>query len=466
MRYLTFKIRLRFLLSALLLILIVNIFVSQQNIFLWPLKSFFANSISKTAGAKVNFRHFQGGAFQPLILRKVRIKDARNLIVFESEKVTTNLTLWHLVCDKLKYKNFSKPKTLILDIENARLSSAGKFCFLKSLNGRLEVPLDKKETRDFKFELASLTTGQINRRPVKVSGTFSDKAFSASLDLDHFKISRFDLSTKIDLKGKFFTSGESDIPKLTAELISSGTVLDYEPFEELTAKFDIERDVLKISSLVLGDEYKLSGWCNLSGEREADLVLDIKKADLNKISSLANPKRQDILLGEANGQIKLTGPLTNLKTKGHLDLGEGKMRSLNYRYINVNIEGEGSTLKFVDSKVFREEDVLKLDGTIDLKQLCSSDKKVLDLAFRSETIIWNGWDITKPLESPEIKVKKDIGKDLRITFMGYLNDEQAWDESDLKEELDIEYKLTEEQRVKMRLKKDEEFFSLEHKLKF
>jgi len=317
---------------------------------------------------------------------------------------------------------------------------------------------------------ASTLLGQkVAFEDVHVKFVGDELRFSTNAVLDHIDISGFDLSTQIDVEGIAFRRPGRLRPGLTAHISTSGSVLNYAAFEELSGTFNIEGSLLKVSSLKLGEEYEISGEYEFSRPWQRDLLITIRDADFNRLISLAGarPKKRTVY-GPANGQIRISGPAKRIITVGHLTFASGVVKSLPYKLMTINLRGEGPILEFVDSKILREDGSLKMKGNIDFRKLSSakSPRDALELSYESETIIWDGWDITKPLESDEIKMKKHIGSDIRVTFMGYLNNEQSWDATDEGEEVGVEYMLNDNQKVKMRLKKDEEFFSLEHNLKF
>jgi len=384
--------------------------------------------------------------------------------VFKTRHVTANFDIREAIYNRFKHGKDAGFEALVLGINGGSIGLKNGFPLLTHINGDFTIDGDV-----LSFDKVSAMV--FGKAPVELSGRLKDKKLALSVDMDHFQTSKFDLSTQLELEGEFMKLLPGQSPVVDIELSTSGTVLNYQPFKELVGKLHIEDNVAQLVSLKLGNEYELSGTWDLDKSREVALAFAVEDADLKEIFMIAGIEGKKDILGAVNGKIESTGMLPALKTSGHFRVGEGKLGTLNYEAINVHISGTGPLLTFVDSYILREEGALRLDGQIDLQKLSAGhkdkSKEAVKLSFGSDSLIWNGWDISKPLESPEFKMKKDLGSGLRVTFMGYLNDEQAWDESDLdEEEVGVEYQVTEDNRLKMKLKKDEEFFGMEHKINF
>ena len=99
------------------------------------------------------------------------------------------------------------------------------------------------------------------------------------------------------------------------------------------------------------------------------------------------------------------------------------------------------------------------DGSVLDKIKIKSDKKIL---------IWNGWEISKGSEYSKIKAKKRFGKDdVMLSFETYVNSD-VLDLYDFRRdhELGVEFKLDDNESLKMKLKDEESFVGLEHNMRF
>lgn len=340
-----------------------------------------------------------------------------------------------------------------LMLQNAALASA-KLDFSKK---RFYAELTRKDK----------TAGSNAKNLVCLLVDFSkEDLLQVSILLDHVAIGSFDIKSQADLQLAMRPGG------VDGKITTSGTILDCKPFGELSGEFCIEGNVFKISSLKWGEDYNLSGSLNLYRPYDMDLVLGIKDGNLSQLLLVSDVESDGTVSGKINGQIRTQGPLRNPATVVKLECGGGRLGDLDYESMNVNLRGEGSVLKVVDSRILRKEGYINLSGDVDLKRLWSHDPcKGLAWTCGNEAIVWNGWDIIKQANSQELQMQKGVGRDkeFMVTFKSYLNDEQSWQDSqgpNQNETVGVQYNLDEAKRVKMQLRNNEEVFSLENKIRF
>jgi len=306
-----------------------------------------------------------------------------------------------------------------------------------------------------------------NKDIIQLAGDFSKPGLmQGSVLFNHVGIGRIDLASQLDYE--IAVSGS----RLNGKMQTSGTVLDYRPFKELAGEFSVEGNVVKISSLKLGDDYNLTGTVNLRSPYETNLALDMKDSNLSQFLLVSEVESESKIGGRISGFIKTEGPFNNLLTSAKLECGKGHLGNLDYESMNVNLRGNGSVLKVADSRILRKEGFIVLSGEVDLRRLWSAEPyKGLAWTCGNEAIVWNGWNIMRETNSKEVEMKKGLGqeKEFMVTFKGYLNDEQSWQDTQGHKQdqaIGVEYKLDDAKQVKMQLKNNEEVFSLEHKAKF
>jgi|GEM_PF-2767679 len=302
---------------------------------------------------------------------------------------------------------------------------------------------------------------------IQLAADFSKPGLAeGSVLFNHVGIGRIDLQSQLDYEIAVTDSG------LSGKIKTSGTVLDYRPFKELEGEFSVEDRILKIASLKLGDDYDLTGTVNLRSPYEINLALNIKDSNLSQLLLVSEVESESKINGRINGFIKTEGSLKNLLTTAKLECGRGHLGNLDYESMNVNLQGRGPVLKVADSRILRKEGYIVLSGEVDLRRLWSTEPyKGLAWTCGNEAIVWNGWNIMKETNSKEVEMKKGVGqeKEFMVTFKGYLNDEESWQDTQghkQDEAIGVEYKLDDAKQVKMQLKNNEEIFSLEHRVKF
>jgi hypothetical protein len=335
-------------------------------------------------------------------------------------------------------------------------------------NGRVDFLKKKFSAEISRLKRVSNSPQQSQSKDIiQLAGDFSNPGLTqGSVLFNHVGIGRVDLQSQLDYEIASRDGG------LSGKIATSGTILDYRPFKELAGEFSVEGKTLRITSLKLGDDYNLTGTVDLQSPYKMNLALDIKDSSLSQFLLVSDTESESKIGGSINGFIKTEGPLNNLSTSAKLGCSKGHIGNLDYESMNINLRGNGSVLKVADSRIQRKEGYIVLSGEVDLRRLWSTEPyKGLAWTCGNEAIVWNGWNIMKETNSKEVEMKKGVGndKEFMVTFKGYLNDEQSWQDTQghkHDEAIGVEYKLDDAKQVKMQLKSNEEVFSLEHKAKF
>ena len=168
----------------------------------------------------------------------------------------------------------------------------------------------------------------------------------------------------------------------------------------------------------------------------------------------------------ADCKIDIKGELPNPYVKIHFITGPGFFDDIAFESIRVTADGEYPLLYFRDSRINRETGHLTVEGKLDMRKL--KEGALFDDVFiksDKETIIWEGWDITKKKMDNEVTLRKSINEDISVWYKSYLKDETKSEESS-KDSIELEYEIFNNKSLKMKLNKEEEFFGLENKIKF
>lgn len=426
---------------------------------------FVEDRLSKSFNAKVAIDSIQLNIIGPVVLNGLSLSkqvSQDTVFVFKSEKVIIYTDLLRIGINKLLRRGEITDKDFSFKIENGFLYR-GEQPLLRNINGYGKIVnnifiFDDLNGRCYNLPISvhgETHAGDLSKKKAYVD-LKRERQYILQIGIlfNHVDAGKFDLYSQLDVELNFTEPG-----RVLGRLKSSGTILGRRPFKELEGEFFIEDSVLTITALRLGSDYVLSGSVGLEKPYVIDLALDIKDSELSQF-------------GTINGFVKTKGPADDLVTVAKLECGSGRLGNLDYESMNVNLRGRGSVLKVVDSRILRKEGYIGISGEVDIKKLWSQEPlNGLAWACGNEAIVWNGWDILKQTDSQEFQMKKGIGqqKEFMVTFKGYLNDEQSWqDAQGLKqnETVGVEYNLDEVKSVKMQLKGNEEVFSLEHKVRF
>jgi hypothetical protein len=169
-----------------------------------------------------------------------------------------------------------------------------------------------------------------------------------------------------------------------------------------------------------------------------------------------------------SGEIFIEGPLDDLKTKAAFNVKEGRLGTVDYNDMVINLEGEGPIFTVHDSRIIRKDSFLTIDGTTDIRHFGKDTfLENITISTDEKTIIWEGWDISRSLGN-ELKFSRDLNKSLNVGFKTQIPDERVYRPQDLQREIAVEYKLREQEdeAVQFKAKDDEEFLGVVKKHKF
>lgn len=297
--------------------------------------------------------------------------------------------------------------------------------------------------------------------------TYSDFSFLSQSKFNHLQLLGHDLLTNLVVMGNWSTDESKTFLGYVA---SSGTIIDYSPVDELELVFQIFEKSFTLNSLKFGNSYEIAGNIGLSEPYPVDLSLTITRAKASDLLIFAKNKiEKETVTGQFNGRFEVNGPLNDLETKGHLESRDGNIGTIKYETANINFKGRGSVIYLDSSRVFlaQEGKYLALDGFIDLAKIGSGDL-LQDLKIYSDekTILWSGWDITKRPEETKLSFQKEVGNEFKVGFSTFINDEIEDDFKADKDAVELQYNISQNRSLKLKLKENEEIIGMEHKFEF
>jgi hypothetical protein len=304
-------------------------------------------------------------------------------------------------------------------------------------------------------------------KPISLDLNFlNDGYLSSELHIEALNLKGLIISGDIFIKGRFADREDTGKTTFIGKLFSDNISIDSAPFMPVKALFEITGDTLEINSLSLGKAYELKGRVGLKAPFESDLRLDIKRADIKDLVLMVKKKKPLIAMGMMNGVFYIKGNLSNIYSNGILESRNGRAGKIDYDIATIRIEGFGPIINIVDSKLKWGKSLLTVDGYMDLRTM---DKGNLfdGLRVKSDmkTIVWDGWDIDQKGKDG-LSMSKDISDNMRVGFKAFAREPLTpYRDTENPEEMSLEYKLGAE-RLKMKLKDNEEFFGIEHSVRF
>lgn len=349
-----------------------------------------------------------------------------------------------------------------------------------SFNGRVNTgSKDVIELKDFSVGRLFTINGEVNT--VNKAGKFmvtpkaghikiisninAKNGLSLYANLNHINPFGFDILTRLNVDTALYEA-KGPLPIFKGLIKTQNLIINYKPFDEIKASWLLKKDELFITSLELGDKYRLFGKLNLNRPYNMDLDLSINGAAVEDWLVFSKYAEKGDFAGLMNGRLNIQGPLKEPTTKGAFSLKDGNLRELRFDSINFNLNGKGPILKIDDSKITKADGYLYINGEIDVRKL--GNRNVLE-DMRIETdqkvIVWEGWDISKDTHTSEVKLNKEVAEDIDVIFKTYSNSGAVNDERK-RNEIGLDYKIRKDDSINVRMKEDGAFVGVEHKIKF
>lgn len=332
-----------------------------------------------------------------------------------------------------------------------------------------DIPVSEKEeppVLEREQDLGDLTMLNFDKHVSLDVDFLSRDRLRSKIIVNDLAIGGVTISAQVFLKGCFIPDKQSNKSIFSGKLFSKNITLNSDPFVNLSMSFEIRDGSLKIKSLKLGRSYKLRGSISLAGPFETKLRLVISRADIRDIALIARVKDPNIAVGIINGFVDINGPLQNPLLNGMLQSRNGRIGPVEYTSANVRFEGLGPILNIVDSALRHGSGTFTVEGFIDLRNI--AEGRVFNgLKVKSDmkAVVWKDWDINKN-GTDELSMTKQISDKIKVGFKTVARDpDPTFYERENPEEMKLEYKLGEE-NLKLKLKENEEFFGIEHNVKF
>jgi len=322
--------------------------------------------------------------------------------------------------------------------------------------------LDYTGVYDFDRAPAMFTGDTLEGSSLEMSFLNND-FFVSRFDVKDFKLNNINFSADIFLKGRLTRNENGELTGFSGKLFAKETSFNSKPFKDVSMSFDIANNELEIKSMRIGTSYELVGTVGLLDPFTTDLRLQINRADIRDFTLITRSKRLKSALGIISGEFEINGNLENLYSNGTVQSRNGKIGIVEYDMANIKLEGFGPIINIVDSRVKWGKGTFAMDGYVDLRSI-GKGGLFGGISVRSDMkgIIWDGWDIEKK-GMDELNMTKDISDDMSVGFKSVAREPlTTYYERDNPEEMSLEFK----DYFKMKMRENEEFFVIEHSVKF
>ena len=336
-------------------------------------------------------------------------------------------------------------------------------------SGRLGRGLNIEEgyldfnNRKFEAELASLTD---DSGKIVAGGSFEWPGLSLNANFRHWTLGAMDLSTSLKLELECKEKAENQV--ITGSLDTEGTIINYKPSKELSMHFAFRRNAIEILGLKWGRTFRLVGKLGLEPPNHIEAVALLDGTKFEEFTTFGGEGLQRAISGTVKGRLEIEGPLDTCVSQGHITAKDGNIGTIYYENAVIHLIGKGPMITIGDSRIYRETGYLLLNGEIDLRNTGKRNMfENVVVKTDDQSIVWDGWDISKQPADETVSLKKRINEELEIGFTASTESENIMEEdTEKKSELELKYRLKGNDNLKMELKDKEGFVGVEHKIKF
>ncbi len=203
--------------------------------------------------------------------------------------------------------------------------------------------------------------------------------YNLSLSMDHWKAPGLDISTQLKSLIAVMVDPENSRLRMTGDILSQYTLVNYKPVRELSGNFHFENRVLYLDSLAIGG-IRAGGKLELISPFKMDVSLNLKEIrmdDFLKFWGAQDDLRSD---GFVSGNIHVTGAIGSPFLKGTLESRDGFVDELHYSSIILNVAGAYPVLYLNDSSVAQSDGMaFNLEGPFNLANRDHFDAEVAGL---------------------------------------------------------------------------------------
>lgn len=237
---------------------------------------------------------------------------------------------------------------------------------------------------------------------------------------------------------------------------------------DMAASWIVKDDRLSIIAGFFGDSVMLQGWVGLKPPYPTHLATDFNGVDIQDAFLCVLPQGHSTALsGEIFGHINFEGPLSRLTSVGELRTGQGKLGRLEFIRCAIRFQGAGSLLRIQNSQVTRTSGLLLLEGNVDLRRVGRPDFfRQVKLSSMERTLGLGSWQMGPTPGGPGLQMQRSNPGGGATVELAYERDTSVQSESVERQKVELDYPISENENITMRMDRDDGFVGVEHRGKF
>ena len=468
---------LRIILIAALLAAVVFFIKERKDFLIQDAK----NSLEAVLSRESDYR-VQIGKISGRFLGQIRFENIRVLspgLSPEEERLVlqiAEISFHYRLLDFLSKKFDSRITVVIQSPEiwwkpRVRLSRQNDFTFLRWMR---RWALAQKDIIDIRIINMSLI---FQPQQIKLEGinlSFENNKINAEIPLRHLTFGGMDISTVIKASGDFHLGFFGSEDALQGELKTEGTVVNWSPLpEESVFNFYFSQSDFNLTSANVLGGIRISG--DVDFQKDYRMIWDIHAENylLSNLDFILKTSPSKLLPSRVDIDLHFEGNPLAPGVEGRARIYDGYVGKRMFKVMDLFVSGIYPTVKIQNSRLLLPDDsVMKFaEKSVEFRELfrLKTYEQLIGEA-QQDTVVWGDWEFRRPRDmkdNPEFLLQRALGDRARLNFRDYKRDEtlQNSDESD-KVEVGLEYRLAGKNLLKFQVREDEQFLSVEQKVKF
>ncbi|OGW78647.1 MAG: hypothetical protein A2Z83_01540 [Omnitrophica bacterium GWA2_52_8] len=246
------------------------------------------------------------------------------------------------------------------------------------------------------------------KQRLSVETDINELNFNGRFKFDHFSLFGLDLVTEFALNVRPVVLPSASSQWLfTGELQTDYLILEYTPFSDFKANFEITPRLLRNIRASWGRVFRLQGDIMMWPRPvSAKLVVKASNYDLRTVKEIAAKPLPKELGGMLDGKLKIEGALQRPEIAGHFNVIDGRIGKLTYDRGIIHFRGFAPYLPLTESRLLKGRTTLNLEGALDLSlpnmfygvRVTTADKIAL----------WKGWEINTSALDGDLEIEPNM----------------------------------------------------------
>lgn len=236
---------------------------------------------------------------------------------------------------------------------------------------------------------------------------------------------------------------------------------------QVTVEWSTQRERLALQARLEGTANSVKGWIHLRPPYRTNLTLQLRDFPVEELAQWFGETGSPMLSGRLGGKVWLSGPLRTLISRGDLSLREGRLGAGTFETIALRFDGKGPQL-WTDSTVRTPSQKVYLgEGKVDLRRIGRPEfLSAVRWSSKDRDLQMAGWLLSLTPGASGFQMQRLSGENpLRLGLAAGV-DTSVPQEPVTRGGVQVQYPLGSEESLKVKMEKEEQLLTVEHRKKF